>query len=128
LASGTHSLKMYGNAPNVELDRVILTTDTSCTPTGTGDNCATIAATPTPSPSTAPTPTIDATPTPTPSPVKTVVSGDVSGDGHVTSLDLAILLTNWNKLSGATRNQGDLSGDGKVTSLDLAILLSNWGR
>jgi hypothetical protein len=118
LTSGAHSLKMYGNAPNVELDRVILTTDTSCVPTGTGDNCVTVAATPTPTP----------TSTPTPTPTPTDVPGDVNGDGHVTSLDLAMLLSNWNKQSAATKSQGDLSGDGQVTALDLAMLLSNWGK
>ena len=65
-------------------------------------------------------------PTVTPTPV--LVQGDVTGDGHVTSLDLAVLLSNWNKQSGASRSQGDLSGDGKITSLDLAQLLSNWGK
>jgi hypothetical protein len=90
------------------------------------------AITPTPTPSVVPTPTASPTPTkvPTPTPAATPVSvtGDISGDGHVTSLDLAILLSHWNITSGATRAQGDLSGDGKITSLDLAILLSNWGR
>jgi hypothetical protein len=71
-----------------------------------------------------PTPTPTTTPTPTPAPV----AGDVNGDGHVTSLDLAILLTNWNAQSGASRATGDLNGDGKVTALDLAILLSGWGK
>jgi hypothetical protein len=81
----------------------------------------------TPTPTTTPTPTPTGSPAPTPTPTGAAVAGDVSGDGHITSLDLAILLSNWNR-GGATRAQGDLSGDGKVTSLDLAILLSNWGR
>lgn len=39
LSSGTHTLKLIGNAPNVVVDRLILTQDTTCTPTGTGDDC-----------------------------------------------------------------------------------------
>jgi hypothetical protein len=78
-----------------------------------------------PAGTTMPTPTPTVTPPPT---TGCTVTGDITCDNHVTSLDLAILLTNWNKQTGATRAQGDLSGDGKVTSLDLAILLSNWGR
>lgn len=66
--------------------------------------------------------------TPGSSPIPTSVPGDVNGDGHVNSADIALLLSNWNKQSGATLAQGDLNGDGKVTSIDLAILLSNWGK
>ena len=40
LTAGVHTLKLIGNAPNVVVDRVILTQDTTCVPTGTGDNCA----------------------------------------------------------------------------------------
>jgi len=40
LSAGNHTFKMIGNAPDVKLDRIITTTDTSCVPTGTGDNCA----------------------------------------------------------------------------------------
>jgi hypothetical protein len=39
LTAGTHSIRMLGKEQDVELDRVILTTDTTCVPTGTGDNC-----------------------------------------------------------------------------------------
>lgn len=38
--TGTHSLKLIGNASGVVIDRLILTQDTSCVPTGTGGNCA----------------------------------------------------------------------------------------
>lgn len=40
LATGTHSLRLIGHAPNVVVDRVIFTRDTNCTPTGLGNNCA----------------------------------------------------------------------------------------
>jgi hypothetical protein len=38
--AGSHTLKLIGNADGVVVDRVVLTQDTSCTPSGTGDNCA----------------------------------------------------------------------------------------
>jgi chitodextrinase len=41
LTSGSHTVKLIGTSAGVEVDRVILTSDTTCTPTGTGDNCAT---------------------------------------------------------------------------------------
>lgn len=41
LAAGTTTVKMIGTAADVYLDRVVMTTDTTCTPTGTGENCAT---------------------------------------------------------------------------------------
>lgn len=40
LSTGTHTIKLIGNAPGVVIDRLIFTTSTSCTPTGTGANCA----------------------------------------------------------------------------------------
>lgn len=41
LTAGTHTLSYTGKEPNVELDKVMLLTDTSCVPTTFGDNCAT---------------------------------------------------------------------------------------
>ncbi len=40
LSAGAHTMTLIGREDNVELDRVIFTTDTTCVPTGTGDNCA----------------------------------------------------------------------------------------
>lgn len=40
LSAGTHTLKLIGNAAGVVVDRVVMTQDLTCTPTGTGDNCA----------------------------------------------------------------------------------------
>ena len=53
--TGTHTLKLIGNAANVVVDRIILTQDTTCTPTGTGDNCVTVADTTPPTLSAGPT-------------------------------------------------------------------------
>ncbi len=40
LTAGSHTLKMIGNSSGVKLNRIVLTGDTACVPTGTGDNCA----------------------------------------------------------------------------------------
>lgn len=39
LASGSHVITIAGQAPNVGVDRILLTADSSCTPTGDGSNC-----------------------------------------------------------------------------------------
>lgn len=50
LSAGSHTVKMIGREANVKLDRVLFLSDTSCVPTGTGDNCAVDAPEPTGSP------------------------------------------------------------------------------
>jgi hypothetical protein len=45
LTSGNHTVILAGSGAGVKVDRLIFTTDTSCVPTGTGDNCATTPAT-----------------------------------------------------------------------------------
>lgn len=40
LSAGSHTIKLIGNAPGVVIDRLIFTSSTTCTPTGTGNNCA----------------------------------------------------------------------------------------
>lgn len=39
LSAGSHTFKYIGTQAGVEVDRIILSTDASCVPTGTGDNC-----------------------------------------------------------------------------------------
>lgn len=46
LSAGTHTFKYIGTDPGVTVDRVILYSDTSCVPTGTGNNCQTGDSTP----------------------------------------------------------------------------------
>ncbi len=41
LSAGSHTIRMVGREDGVKLDRIILTKDTACVPTGTGDNCLT---------------------------------------------------------------------------------------
>jgi len=47
LTAGQYTFKLIGNAPNVEIDSVLLTTNASCTPTGDGSNCSQPIAAPT---------------------------------------------------------------------------------
>lgn len=48
--------------------------------------------------------------------------GDLSGDGDVDGIDLAMLLAAW----GSDDPQADLDGDGHVNGIDLALLLGLW--
>lgn len=41
LSQGAHTVRLIGNVPNVEIDRIVMASDLTCTPTGTGDNCNT---------------------------------------------------------------------------------------
>jgi len=54
----------------------------------------------------------------------TPVPGDVDGDGHVTIIDLSILLTHY----GQTYAAADFNSDGTVNILDLSILLTHYGQ
>lgn len=54
----------------------------------------------------------------------TSVPGDCNGDGHVTVIDLSLLLSNY----GLAYSPCDFNNDGIVNILDLSILLSNYGR
>ena len=66
LGSGNHVLKLIGNEPGVGIDKIIITDDMTCTPTGLGSNCAQVPTTTITSmpPTTTPTPSITLTPTP----------------------------------------------------------------
>jgi hypothetical protein len=46
LTAGSHTLTYTGKEANVQLDKVLLLTDTACVPTNLGDNCATSDTTP----------------------------------------------------------------------------------
>lgn len=54
------------------------------------------------------------------------LSGDLSGDCHVTLEDLIIVLLNFGSQYG-TYPRGDVDVDGDVDLTDLTLLLSNWG-
>ena len=55
--------------------------------------------------------------------------GDIDGDGHVTLIDLANLLTGFGLSDGQTgfSPAADVNGDGAVGLIDLATLLTNFG-
>jgi hypothetical protein len=52
------------------------------------------------------------------------VPGDCNADGHVTSIDLSLLLSHYGQVSSVC----DFNADGSVNILDLSILLSNYGK
>jgi chitodextrinase len=43
LSAGSHTIKLVGREAGVKLDKVLFVTDTTCVPTGLGDNCTTAA-------------------------------------------------------------------------------------
>lgn len=50
LSAGQHLFQFIGNEAGLKLDKIILTTDLSCQPTGTGNNCAQVTISPTNNP------------------------------------------------------------------------------
>jgi hypothetical protein len=75
LTKGGHTAKLIGREGQLKIDRVIVSLNNECQPTGTGDNCTTESSptpTPTPIPTATPKPTVTPTPTPTPKPTSTV--------------------------------------------------------
>lgn len=40
LTAGTHTIAFIGSEPSLKIDRVLAVSDATCTPSGTGDNCA----------------------------------------------------------------------------------------
>ncbi|MBL9118713.1 MAG: hypothetical protein JNL80_02220 [Phycisphaerae bacterium] len=51
---------------------------------------------------------------------------DLTGDGEVNSLDLALLLGGWGAACTSVCCPGDINGDGNVDAIDLAIMLGAW--
>jgi hypothetical protein len=51
--------------------------------------------------------------------------GDVSGDGQVDGVDLALILSEWGG-PGSSDSSADVNADGVVEGKDLAIVLSGW--
>ena len=54
-------------------------------------------------------------------------AADTDGDGDVDLTDLAVLLSKFGLMSGATSADGDTDGDGDVDLTDLAVLLAEFG-
>jgi hypothetical protein len=83
---------MAGQGSGVLLDRVLLTTDTACTPTGVGDNCG---------------------------PITIILQGDLNSDGSVGIVDLSILLSNWQTANGTADING--SGNVDILDLSVLL-------
>lgn len=57
---------------------------------------------------------------------KTFKLGDADLDGDVDSIDLGLLLNNFNSTTNLDWMQGNMNGDGAIDSLDLGLLLNNF--
>jgi acid phosphatase len=71
LTTGVHDVKLIGNAPDLDLDKIIFTSDLTCVPTGiAGNECVGVSPTVTrvPTPTVIPSATVAPTPTSTPIP------------------------------------------------------------
>ncbi|HEY4161066.1 MAG TPA: Ig-like domain-containing protein, partial [Candidatus Saccharimonadales bacterium] len=101
LTAGQYTFKLIGNSPDVELDNILLTTDTSCTPTDDGSNCS--------SPAPAPTVNLSADPT-------SVTSGD-SSTLTWSSTDANSCNSSWNgtEATSGTASTGALSATTSFT-------------
>lgn len=98
LTAASHTFKLIGNADGVVVDRVILTKDTTCTPKGVGDNCASI-----------------------------YLAPDINQDGSVGFLDFSALSNKYNQ-TGSTLGRVDINGDNTVDFLDFSLLASKYGQ
>lgn len=100
LTAGSHQIKLIGKTANTKVDRLIITNNLSCSPTGTGDNCAGSA-------------TINP-------------AADVNGDGRVNIVDIGIIIDNYAK-SPPLNPKADVNGDGSVNIVDIGIVIDNYG-
>lgn len=97
LTAGNHQIKLIGAHADVVVDRLLLTQDAVCTPTGVGDNCAT-----------------------------EYLMVDINEDGEVDYLDLSSVSNSYEQTgSGAGRN--DINRDGIVNYIDLSLLGGHFG-
>lgn len=98
LSSGSHTIKLIGNADGVVVDRVIITADTTCVPTGAGDNCASV-----------------------------YLAADIDQNGNVNFLDFSRLASKYGQSTG-NLGRTDINNDGTVNFLDYSILASKYGQ
>lgn len=96
LTAGNNTIHFYGREPNTRIDKILLTTDTSFVPSGTGSsaNCS----------------------------VSSGQIADVNGDGKVNVLDLIFITQRWN----TSDPTADLNDDNTVNVLDLVYITSRW--
>ncbi len=98
LAAGSHTFKLIGTGAGVVVDRVIITADDTCVPTGTGNNCAMVYFAP-----------------------------DIDMNGKVDFLDFSRLASKYNQ-SGGSLGRADVNNDGTVNFLDYSALASKYGQ
>ncbi len=98
LSAGTHTIKLIGTSAGVVVDRVIITRDDGCSPTGDGSNCAT-----------------------------NIVAADINSDAKVNFIDFSLLSTRYNKSDG-TIGRSDINLDGVVDILDFSLLANKYGQ
>jgi hypothetical protein len=98
LSSGSHTIKLIGTGDGVVVDRVLFTTDDSCTPTGAGDNCAMV-----------------------------YIAPDIDMNGVVNFLDFSALASKYGQ-SGSSLGRSDINRDGVVNFLDFSLLANKYGQ
>lgn len=54
------------------------------------------------------------------------IPGEITGDGAVNAVDLAVLINSWGPCAPDDPCPADLNDDGIVNGIDLAIILTNW--
>lgn len=97
LTSGTHTLTAIGTGEGLVIDRMIVTKDVGCTPTGTGSNCASV-----------------------------YYAADIDQNGSVNFLDFSRLAAKYGQ-SGGSLGRTDINIDGTVDFLDLSLMASTYG-
>lgn len=98
LSSGSHTFKLIGLSDGVVVDRLILTADDTCTPTGTGDNCA-----------------------------MSYLAPDIDMNGVVNFLDFSAFASKYGQ-SGSSLGRVDINRDGVVNFLDFSLLANKYGQ
>jgi hypothetical protein len=120
LTSGSHQVILAALNSGLELDKIELLSDTSCTPTGDGTNC-TQAAVSSPTPSSNPT---SPTPTPTAIPVSTGGGGSGGSGGSTPIVSGQISIAPTNLPSDVTSVQYLVDGkpvaSGSINTADLS--------
>lgn len=98
LSSGSHTLKLIGTGDGIVVDRLILTSDDSCTPADTGANCAMV-----------------------------YLAPDIDMNGIVNFLDFSALANKYGQ-SGSGLGRNDINRDGTVNFLDFSLLANKYGQ
>lgn len=96
LSAGSHQLKLIGAHAGVVVDRLLITKDVVCIPSGMGDNCAT-----------------------------EFMVVDINEDGNINYLDLSSMASMYEQTGGSI-GRNDINRDGTVNYLDLSLLSTHY--